>query len=368
VAERILEDRDESYYFASQWELMGRKFRKHKLAVIGVVVLAVLYFLALFCEFCSPYAPSTRSSSNLYAPPQRVRFVDDEGFHLRPFVYAWKNSLDPKTFQRRYVVDGARKLPIRFFVHGDAYKLWGLFRMDLHLFGVADGNIFVFGADDLGRDMLSRTLYGARISLSVGLVGVALSFVLGCILGGISGFYGGRIDTVIQRVIEFLTSIPHLPLWMALSAALPPRWPPVKVYFGITIILSIVGWCGLARVVRGKLLELREEDFVMAAKIAGVRERTIIRRHLLPSFFSYLVVNLTLSIPNMILGETSLSFLGLGIRPPAVSWGTLLQDSQNVRTVILHFWLFIPVGFVILTVLAFNFVGDGLRDAADPYK
>jgi len=220
----------------------------------------------------------------------------------------------------------------------------------------------------LGRDLFSRTIYASRISLSIGLVGVAISFILGCILGGISGYYGGRADMIIQRVIEFLISIPTIPLWMALSAALPASWSPIKIYFAITIILSIVGWCGLARVVRGKIISLREEDFSMAAKIAGATDSRIIIRHLLPSFLSYLVVHLTLAIPNMILGETSLSFLGLGLRPPVVSWGVLLKEAQNFRTVALHPWLLIPGLFVIVTVLAFNFLGDGLRDAADPYK
>ncbi|MBA7549744.1 Dipeptide transport system permease protein DppC [subsurface metagenome] len=228
--------------------------------------------------------------------------------------------------------------------------------------------MFLFGTDKLGRDLFSRNIYAARISLSIGLVGVVFSFVLGCILGGISGYYGGAADMIIQRIIEFLLCIPTIPLWMGLSAALPPEWSPIKVYFGITIILAIRGWCGLARVVRGKLLELREEDFAMAAKIAGATDGRVITRHLLPSFLSYLIVNLTLAIPWMILGETSLSFLGLGLRPPVVSWGVLLKQAQNFRTVALHPWLLIPGLFVIITVLTFNFLGDGLRDAADPYK
>ena len=228
--------------------------------------------------------------------------------------------------------------------------------------------IYLFGTDDLGRDMFARVLHAGRISLSIGLLGVAFSFVLGLLFGGLSGFYGGAVDLVIQRVVEFLISIPQIPLWMALSAALPANWPPLRVYFGITIILSIVGWTGLARVVRGKLLELRESDFVMAAKVAGSLDGAIIRKHLLPSFMSYLIVSLTLAVPGMILGETSLSFLGLGLRPPVVSWGVLLQKGQNLRTVALHPWLLIPAGFVVVTVLAFNFLGDGLRDAADPYK
>ncbi|RLE09487.1 ABC transporter permease [Candidatus Aerophobetes bacterium] len=359
---------EERYYVASQWQLMWRKFKKHRLAVFGGTILAIFYFVAMFCEFFSPYDIYKRHIKYVYCPPQRVHFFDEEGFHLPPFVYGLKKRINMRTLQATYTEDKDKKYLVDFFVHGDKYKFWNLFTTDIHLFGVKEGTIFLFGTDKFGRDLFSRNLYAARISLSIGLVGVALSFVLGCILGGVSGYYGGAVDMVIQRVIEFLISIPTIPLWMALAAALPPYWSSIKVYFGITIILSLVGWCGLARVVRGKFLELREEDFVMAAKITGASEGRIITRHLLPSFLSYLIVNLTLSIPGMILGETSLSFLGLGIRPPAVSWGTLLQDAQAVRTVVIYPWILIPGVFVIITVLAFNFLGDGLRDAADPYK
>ena len=347
---------------------MWRKFIKHKLAILGGTILAIFYIVAIFCEFFSVEDIYNRHTKYIYCPPQIIHFFDEKEFHFRPFVYGIKGKLDPVTWCRIDVVDKSKKYPIYFFVHGDEYRLWGLFSTDIHLFGVKEGTIFLFGTDKLGRDLFSRNIYAARISLSIGLIGVALSFVLGSLLGGISGYYGGAIDTVIQRIIEYLISIPTIPLWMALSAALPADWSPIKVYFGITIILSIVGWCGLARVVRGKFLELREEDFTMAAKIAGASQGRIITRHLLPSFLSYLIVNLTLAIPNMILGETSLSFLGLGLRPPVVSWGVLLSEAQNFRTVALHPWLLIPGLFVIITVLAFNFLGDGLRDAADPYK
>jgi len=359
---------EESYYVASQWKLMWRKLIKHKLAIFGGTILAIFYFVAIFCEFLSPYDIYKGGVEYIYCPPQRIHFFDEKGFHFRPFVYEVKQTMDPETWRRIYIEDKTKKYPLYFFLQGDKYKLWGLFETDIHLFGVKEGTIFLFGTGKLGRDLFSRNLYAARISLSIGLIGVALSFLLGSILGGISGYYGGTADMVIQRVIELLISIPSIPLWMSLAAALPPDWPPLKVYFGITVILSTVGWCGLARVVRGKLISSREEDFAMAAKIAGASDAKIIIRHLLPSFLSYLIVNLTLAVPFMILGETALSFLGIGLRPPVVSWGTLLQDAQNVRTVVLHLWLLIPGLFVIVIVLAFNFLGDGLRDAADPYK
>jgi len=359
---------EEKYYLASQWQLMWRKFKKHKLAIAGGIILIIFYIVTIFCEFFATQDIYKRNTKYIYCPPQRIHFFDEEGFHLCPFVYEIKTKIDTETFRRTYTEDKTKKYPIYFFIHGDKYKLWNLLETDIHLFGVKEGTLFLFGTDELGRDLFSRNIHAARISLSIGLVGVTLSFILGCILGGISGFYGGATDMIIQRVIEFLISIPAIPLWMALAAALPEEWSPIRVYFSITIILSVVGWCGLARVVRGKLLELREEDFIMAAKIAGATDGRIITRHLLPSFLSYLIVNITLAIPGMILGETALSFLGLGIRPPAVSWGALLRDAQNVRTVALHPWLLIPGIFVIVTVLVFNFLGDGLRDAADPYK
>jgi len=361
---------EERVYIASQWQLMRRKFFKHKLAILGMIVLAFLYGVSIFCEFFSPYGTLERHQEYLYCKPHKVRFFDEQGkFHMRPFVYAYRKEFDQETWITTYTEDTSRKYDIRFFVRGGTYKFWSLFEADIRFFGVEEpGKIFLFGTDKLGRDLFSRNLHATRISLSIGLVGIMVSFVLGCIFGGISGYYGGKIDTIIQRIIEFILSIPTIPLWMALSAALPVEWPPVKVYFGITIILSLRGWCGLARVVRGKLLELREEDFVMAAKITGLRERSIIARHLLPSFASYLIVNITLAVPHMILGETSLSFLGLGLRSPVVSWGTLMQDAQNVRSVVMHPWLLIPGLLVIVTTLAYNFLGDGLRDAADPYK
>lgn len=360
---------EEKYYVASQWQLMWMKFRKHRLAIIGSTVVVFLYAVAILCEFLSPYNIYKRQSGYLFAPPQRVHLVDAEGkFHWKPFVYGLEGAMDPVTWRRTFQEDTSKIYPIRFFVRGDEYKFWNLFKTNIHLFGVEEpGVVFLFGTDDLGRDFFSRNLYAARTSLSVGLIGVFVSFVLGAALGGISGYYGGMADTIIQRAIEFLLSIPRIPLWMALAAALPADWPVIRVYFGITIVLSILGWPSLARVVRGKLLELREEDFVMAARISGASDRYIIARHLLPRFASYLIVSLTLAIPSMILGETSLSFLGVGLRPPAVSWGVLLHEGQNVQSIAHHPWLLTTALLVIVTVLAFNFLGDGLRDAADPY-
>ena len=358
----------EKIYVASQWQLMWRKFRRHKLAIIGGSVLAILYFVALLAPFVSPYSTSQRSEY-LYLAPQKVHFIHQGRFHFRPFVYGVNKEQDFETWQWNYEEDKTSIYPIHFFVRGEEYKLWGLFKTNVHLFGVNEegGFIFLLGTEELGRDVFSRSLHAASISMSIGLLGVAFSFILGCVLGGLSGYYGGMTDMVIQRIIELLTSIPTIPLWMALSAAVPPHWDPIKVYLCITVILSLRGWCGLARVVRGKLLELREEDFVVAARVAGTGDWKIITTHLLPAFMSYLLVDITLAIPQMILGETALSFLGLGLRAPTVSWGVLLQQAQNVQTIALHPWLLFPALMVITTVLAFNFLGDGLRDAADPY-
>jgi len=358
---------EEKFYLASQWQLMWWKFRRHKLAIVGGVILIALYTLAIFCEFFSPYTPLTRFEGYQDVPPTKIHFFEN-GRLQYPFIYKLKKELNLQTFQYVFTEDRPQKYRVYFFIKGEPYKLWGIFSTDIHLFGVGESlPIFLFGTDTMGRDLFSRCLYGARISLSIGLVGVFLSFALGIIIGGVSGYYGGSIDNFIQRTIDLLISIPSIPLWMSLSAALPRNWPVVKTYFAITLLLSIIGWCGLARVVRGKLLSLREEDFTLAARLAGASEWRIIMRHLLPSFTSHLIVSITLSIPNMILGETALSFLGLGMQPPAVSWGVLLQDAQNIQSVALYPWRLIPCIFVILAVLAFNFLGDGLRDAADPY-
>ena len=360
---------EEAYFTASSWTLMRRNLVKHRLAILGDSVLALLYLAGTIAPgFFSTYHILQRNNDYILAPVQRIRVLH-EGRPHRPFVYGLETTRDPETFRRIYVVDREAVVPIRLLVRGADYKLFGIFPADIHLMGVAEpGVMFLFGTDELGRDLYSRTLHGARISLTIGLVGVAISFILGCLLGGISGYFGGAADMLIQRVIEFFSSIPTLPLWMALAAAVPTAWPPIRIYFMITVILSIVGWTGLARVVRGKMLQLREEDYVLSAKISNTGEMRIIGKHLLPGFMSYLIVHLTLAVPSMILGETALSFIGIGLRPPAVSWGVLLQQAQNIRTVALSPWLLIPALFVVLTVLCYNFLGDGLRDAADPYK
>jgi peptide/nickel transport system permease protein len=363
---RRREDTSERILVASQWDLMWLHFRRHKLAMVGLVIVVLLYLMALLHGFLSPYHKLTRTPY-VNMPPQKIRFRHEGQFTLRPFVYEITVTKDLATMSRIFDEDTSQQYPLKFWTQGDEWTL-GPVTSDRHLFGVDEGGVVVLmGTDELGRDMFSRILYGSAISLSIGLLGVISSFMLGAVLGGISGFYGGVVDTIIQRVIEFLLSIPTIPLWMALSAAVPISWPAVRVYFAITIILSIVGWCGLARIVRSKLLELREEEFVMAATLAGSSPGQIIFRHLLPSTISYLIVHMTLAIPYMIIGETSLSFLGLGLRTPVVSWGVLLEKAQSVSAVNSFPWMMWPGAFVILTVLSFNFMGDGLRDAADPY-
>jgi peptide/nickel transport system permease protein len=364
---------EERIFVATQWQLMWWKFRKHQLAIVGSIVLIVLYLTAIMADFIAPNDPNQFNKLYPYAPPQPIRFVDENGFQLQPFVYGLRHARDPVSLAVVFEVDTETKYPVRLFVHSYPYKLWGLFSTDVHLIGAGvdpaklEETFYLLGSDRLGRDQLSRILYGTRISLSIGLVGMSLSFLLGIFMGGISGYYGGIADNIIQRVIEFLRSVPTIPLWMALSAALPPTWPPIRVYFGITIILSLVSWTGLARVVRSKFLSLREEDFIMAAQLCGTSELRIIFRHLLPSFLSYIIASLTLSIPGLILSETSLSFIGLGLRPPTISWGVLMKEAQNLVVVAKAPWLLLPGLFIVVTVLSFNFMGDGLRDAADPY-
>ena len=369
VVERDVQTGETEAYAASQWQLMWWKFRKHHLAMAAGLVIVALYVVAVFCEFLAPYTLNHRQVAYAFAPPQRLQFVSDEGMHFWPFVYGIKGVRHPETLRKFYIEDRSQRYAVRLFVRGAPYRFWGLFETDVHLFGVDDGGtLFLLGTDHLGRDLLSRIIYGSRISLTIGLVGVTLSFVFGLVIGVVSGYYGGWIDNLIQRGIEILRSFPSIPLWMALAAALPSSWSPLQIYMGITVVLSFIGWTGLARQVRGKILSLREEDFATAALLAGASRWRIMTRHLLPSFMSHIIVSLTLAVPGMILGETSLSFLGLGLRPPVTSWGVLLKEAQNVQAVAFQPWLLTPVIFVIITVLAFNFVGDGLRDAADPYS
>ena len=375
VAEDVAEDApigaDEKIYVASYVQLMWWRFLRHRMAVISAVLVVLLYSIAAFAEFVAPYDPENSFVRYKLAPPTPIHIFDEEGNLRRPFVYQTNRERDPDTLRSIYTEDTSIMHPVRFFVEGPEYKFWGLWETNTHLFGLEadreEQGVFLMGADRLGRDVFSRMAYGARISLTIGLVSVVISLVLGILLGGISGYYGGAADNIIQRSIEFIRSIPEIPLIMGLAAALPGDWSVIRLYFGITILLSLVGWTGLARVVRGRFLSLREEDFVMAARLSGSNEMRIILRHMLPSFLSHIIASLTLAIPAIILAETGLSFIGLGLRAPALSWGVLLQEAQNLRSVALAPWVLLPGLAVILSVLAFNFLGDGIRDAADPY-
>jgi peptide/nickel transport system permease protein len=353
----------------SQARLVALRFFRHKLAVAGIAILVFLYISALCAPFFSLNDPHRFFDRYLYCPPQSIRFWDDAGFSIQPFYYPLKTERDMRTLELKHVPDTSIRIPVKIFARGFEYKLFGFFKTDIHfLQGNGENPLFLMGTDKMGRDLYARNLYAGRISLTVGLVGVAITFILGCILGGISGFYGGNTDLAIQRVIEFLMAIPTLPLWMALSAALPRQWSELQRYFSITLILAVAGWTGLARVVRGKILSIKSEDYVTAAMLSGAPDRNIILSHLLPGFAGYLIVNITLSIPSMILGETALSFLGLGLQAPTISWGVLLGEAQSVKVIAMNPWIMIPGLSVVLTVLAYNFVGDGLRDALDPHR
>jgi peptide/nickel transport system permease protein len=371
VEEEELQKAGEQVYVAPPWKLMWWRFRKHKMAMVSAGILIVFYLIAIFCEFVAPYDPDQALLQFKQVPPTEIHIRDTSGqFHF-PFVYQHKRAMDPQTLKITNIEDTSASYPIELFVHGFKYKLLGLWETDIHLFGTPAGKdqqgIFLIGTDRLGRDMFSRICYGARLSLSMGMVSVFLSLAFGVVLGGISGYFGGKVDILIQRVIEFVRTIPTIPLYMTLSAALPVNWPVERVYFGITMILALVGWTFLARVVRGRFLAMREEDFVLAARLNGSSEMRIILRHMLPSFLSYIIAALTLNIPNMILAETGLSFIGLGLRAPAISWGVLLQEATNISSLMLAPWVLAPGFAVVISVLAFNFLGDGLRDAADPY-
>ncbi|MEI9405795.1 ABC transporter permease [Mesorhizobium argentiipisi] len=353
---------------ASQLRLMWWKFRRHRLALISGIFLAALYLGILICEFLAPYNLHTRNMDYIYSPPQRVHLFHNGQF-VGPFVYGRQMTLDMDTLKRNYMDKQDDVQRIRFFCKGDSYLFWGLIEGDRHLVCPAEnGQLFLAGTDRLGRDVLSRIIYGARISLTIGLVGIAFSFVLGIVIGGLAGYHGGVFDLIVQRVIEVLQSIPSIPLWLALAAIMPITWSPILIYFGITVILGLLHWTGLARAVRSKLLALREEDYVLAAQLMGASSSRIIRRHLIPGFMSHLIATATISIPGMILGETALSFLGLGLRAPTTSWGILLTEARSVSVIAFYPWLLLPILPVILVILAFNFLGDGLRDAADPYR
>ena len=368
-----MSDEAEEIFVASQWRLMWWRFKKHRLAVVSAIILAGFYLVAAFAEFLATSDPAYHTAEFHYLRPQAIRFFDEGEF--RPHVNGLEGFRDPDTFQKDYRVLPDVKIPVHFFVEGFEYKLLGLFTTNRHLIGIAAEvpieerpSIYFLGSDDIGRDAWSRLMIATRISMTIGLIGVALSLLLGIVLGGISGYYMGVMDGIIQRFIEILRSIPSIPLWMALAASVPRDWSVLRVYFAITVIVSVIGWTEMARVVRGRFLSMREEDFVMAARTIGVPEMRIIFRHMLPSFTSHIIAAISLAIPGMIIAETALSFLGLGLRPPAVSWGVMLQQAQNAQTVAIYPWLMFVAVPVIIAILAFNFMGDGLRDAADPYS
>lgn len=353
----------EARFAASQWTMIWRRFRRNKIAMLGGAVVLIYYVLALFANFIAPYTLQTRFIRQVYLPPQPVYFFD-EG-KLKPHVYEVESSYDEDL--RRVFTRTDKKIYLEFFAKGEPYKLMGLFKTDVHLFQAPGGLVAVLGTDRQGRDMLTRVLIGGQISLTIGLIGVILSLILGTILGIVSGYYGGIVDEVIQRLIEIVRAFPSIPLWMALSAAVPRDWSQVQTYFAITLILSLIGWTWLARQLRGVVLSLRESDYIMAARLAGASDSRIIFKHLVPATIGQIIVVATLSLPAMILAETALSYLGLGLRPPTTSWGVLLKEVQNLESLALYPWVFSPAVIIVIVTIAFSFLGDGLRDAADPY-
>lgn len=363
--------KNDKYYYASQWSLMARKFRKHKLAMASTILLVIFYIVAIFGNFVAPQGTEQYDGKYVNCGPTPVHMFH-EGKFMGPFVYGLKTDRDPETFMLIFTEDTEQVYKIKFFTQGDEggeYKFLGLIPSNLHLFEAeGDGRVFLFGTDNMGRDLFSRVVLGSQISLFIPVVGMLLTLVLGLLMGSLSGYFGGWIDTVIQRLIEVVRSFPQVPLWMALSAAIPKTLKPAQVFMLMTLILSLISWPDLARVVRSKFISVKKEDFIMAAQISGAPVSKVITRHMIPSFTSYIIVNMTMSIPNLIIGETTLSFLGLGLRSPATSWGVLLQETNKLETIMFYGWKLIPMVFVFLTVLAFNFMGDGLRDAADPYK